>query len=141
MTLIITCNFARLYLVRVLNLLRHFTQNWSNRAYEIQEVSAIKFHRNAIFFFKCQALRLLFSFKIAAYAGQWSIHYTAATSTVWPVHIKLATVFLVLVHQSSGLKGFNLHLGEELLSCLSKFIAYSLFRARTIGQFLFPVFS
>lgn len=93
MTLIITCNFARLYLVRVLNLLRHFTQCWSKSAYEIQEVSVIKCHRNVIFFFKCQVLRLLFSFKIAAYAGQWSIHHTAVTSTVWPVHIELAIVF------------------------------------------------
>lgn len=38
--------------------------------------------------------------------------------------------FSILVHQSSGLKGFNLHLGEEhnsVLSYLSKFIAYGLF--------------
>lgn len=34
-----------------------------------------------------------FSFRVAAYAGQWSIHYTAVTSTVWPVHIELAIVF------------------------------------------------
>lgn len=96
MTLIITCNFARLYLERVLNLLRHFTQYWSKRSYEIQEAFCNKCHRNAIFFFKCQALRLLSSFKIAAYAGQWSIHYTAVTSTEWPVHIELAIVFLSL---------------------------------------------
>lgn len=86
------CNFDRLYLARVSNLVRHFTQYWSKWAYEIQEVFCNIMSQKFCFvlFFKVSSPKITFSFR--AYAGQWSINYTAVTSTVWPVNTELAIV-------------------------------------------------
>lgn len=47
-----------------------------------------------ILFFKVSSPKLTFYFRVAAHAGHWSISYAAVTSTVWPVYIESAIVFL-----------------------------------------------